>query len=78
LARRLIAAPEVSDLFGLVGRRWLADLELPREERETVDSCMRQIEFLDKEVEEVERLIALDALDSPEVRRLMTVPGVSP
>ncbi|MCA1679838.1 MAG: IS110 family transposase [Actinobacteria bacterium] len=77
LARRLIAAPEVSDLFGLVGRQWLAELELPREERETVDSCMRQIEFLDREVEEVERLIALDALDSPEMARLMTVPGVN-
>ncbi len=77
LIRRLIAAPEVSDLFGLVGRRWLKELELPREERETVDSCMRQIEFLDREVEEVERLIALDALDSPEVARLMTVPGVN-
>ncbi len=38
---------------------------------------MRQIEFLDREVEEVERLIALDALDSPEVARLMTVPGVN-
>ena len=77
LARRLVAAPEVSDLFGLVGRRWLKDVELPREERETVDSCMRQIKFLDAEVAEVERLIALDALDSPEVRRLMTVPGVN-
>ncbi len=77
LARRLIAAPEVSDLFGLAGRQWLKDVELPAEERETVDSCMRQIEFLDREVEEVERLIAKDALDSPEVARLMTVPGVN-
>ena len=29
LIRRLIAAPDVSDLFGLAGRRWLAKLELP-------------------------------------------------
>lgn len=77
LARRLIAGPEVSGLFGLAGRQWLKELELPTEERETVDSCMRQIEFLDREVEEVERLIAKDALDSPEVARLMTVPGVN-
>ncbi len=67
----------MSDLFGLAGRQWLKELELPREERETVDSCMRQIEFLDREVEEVERLIAKDALDSPEMARLMTVPGVN-
>ena len=63
---RLIAAPEVSDLFGLAGRQWLKELGLPSEKRETVDSCMRQIEFLDREIEEVERLIAKDALDSPE------------
>ncbi|MCA1699007.1 MAG: hypothetical protein LC790_08935 [Actinobacteria bacterium] len=72
---RLVAAPQVSDLFGLVGGRWLKELELPTEERETVDSCMRQIEFVDREVKEVERLIARDALDSPELARLMTVPG---
>jgi len=77
LIRRLIAGPEVSDLFGLAGRNWLKEVQLPVEERETVDSCMRQIEFLDEEVAEVERLIARDALDSPEVRRLMTVPGVN-
>ena len=38
---------------------------------------MRQIEFLDKEVSEVERAIALDALQWPELRRLMSVPGVN-
>ena len=43
LTRRLICRPSVSDLFGLAGRRWLQELELPAEERETVDSCMRQM-----------------------------------
>jgi transposase len=77
LIRRLIARPPFSDLFGVAGRRWLAALELPVEERETVDSGLRQIEFLDSEIAEVERLIALEALAWPEVRRLMTVPGVN-
>jgi transposase len=77
LIRRLIAQPKVSDLFGLVGRRWLKELELPTQERETIDSCMRQIEFLDSEVAEVERLIAQAALGSPQAKRLMTVPGVN-
>src|SRR5919106_175362 len=36
LVRRLIARPQLSDLFGIAGRRWLAQVELPREERETV------------------------------------------
>jgi len=77
LIRRLIARPAFSDLFGLAGRRWLAGLELPVEERETIDGCMRQIELLDLEVSEVERTIALAALAWPEVRRLMSVPGVN-
>jgi transposase len=77
LVRRLITKPAVSDLFGLAGRRWLREVELPVEERETVDGCLRQIDFLDEEIAEVERAIATDALGEPQVKRLMTVPGVN-
>ena len=77
LMRRLIARPRFSDLFGLRGRRWLAEVELPAEERETVDGCMRQLEFCETEIAQIERVIAAEALRSPEVRRLMTVPGVN-
>jgi transposase len=69
--------PAVSDLFGLAGREWLGEVELPVEERETVDGCLRQIEFLDAEIAEVEKRVARDALTSPQVKRLMTVPGVN-
>ena len=57
--------------------RWLADSQLPIEERETVDAGLRQIDFLDAEIAAVDRLIAADALNWPEVTRLMTVPGVN-
>jgi transposase len=77
LVRRLIKKPAVSDLFGLAGREWLREVELPVEERETVDGCLRQIEFLDQEVAEVEKQVARDALTSPQTKRLMTVPGVN-
>jgi transposase len=77
LVRRLIKKPAVSDLFGLAGREWLRDVELPIEERETVDGCLRQIEFLDGEIAEVEKQVARDALTSPQIKRLMTVPGVN-
>jgi hypothetical protein len=77
LMRRLISLPKVSDLFGQAGRRWLAKLELPLEERESLEGSMRQIEFLDQEISEVDRLIALDALTWPEITRLMSVPGVN-
>jgi len=77
LVRRLKGKPPVSDLFGVKGRRWLRELELPIEEAETVGACLRHVEFLDAEVAEVERQIAAQALGSAEIRRLMTVPGVN-
>ena len=77
LQRRLTGRPPASDLFGVKGRRWLAGVELPLEERETVDACLRHVDFLDSEIEAVERLIAQQALGWPEIRRLMTVPGVN-
>jgi transposase len=77
LVRRLIKKPAVSDLFGLAGREWPRDVELPIEERETVDGCLRQIDFLDQEIAEVEKQVARDALVSPQIKRLMTVPGVN-
>ena len=52
-------------------------MELPPEERESVDAGIRHIEFLDQEIAAVERLIAQQALSWPEIRRLMTVPGVN-
>src|SRR4051812_7628025 len=77
LQRRLQGKPPCSDLFGVKGRRWLASLELPLEERESVDAGIRHIDFLDTEIAAVERLIAQQALEWPEIRRLMTVPGVN-
>ena len=77
LQRRLQERPPCSDLFGVKGRAWLAGLELPVEERESVDAGIRQIEFLEAEIAAVERLIAQQALSWPEIRRLMTVPGVN-
>jgi transposase len=77
LMRRLQGRPPMSDLFGVKGRAWLRTLELPVEEAETLESVMRQIEFLDSEIAAVERLIAREALGSPDARRLMTVPGVN-
>src|SRR3954447_26373911 len=69
--------PPASDLFGIKGRRWLADQQLAVCERETVDAGLRQVDFLDTEITQVERLIAADALPWPEVKRLMTVPAVN-
>jgi transposase len=77
LIRRLQGRPPVSDVFGVRGRRWLSELELPADERETIAGCLRHIDFLDGEVRALDQAIAREALRKPEVLRLMTVPGVS-
>ena len=77
LMRNLKGRPPVTDAFGKRGRAWLAELELPGDERQTVDGCLRQIDFLDAEIAILERVIAEHALASAEIKRLMTVPGVS-
>jgi len=77
LMRCLKGRPPVSDLFGVKGRDWLRGLELPDVEDETVKAGLRHIEFLDAEIEQVERLIAQQALESAQIKRLMTVPGVN-
>jgi transposase len=69
--------PPAADLFGVKGRRWLAEQQLSVVERETVDSAVRQVDFLDGEIAEVEQLIAAEALSWPQVKQLMTVPGVN-
>src|SRR5205085_4180421 len=77
LARNLKGRPPMTDVFGKAGRQWLAALELPSDERETVDCCLREVDFLDNEVGLIERELARQALPSQEVPRLMSVPGVS-
>jgi transposase len=77
LARNLCERPPVTDAFGKAGRRWLAELELPVDERLTLDGCLRQVDFLDAEIGALDREIARLALAWPEVLRLITVPGVN-
>lgn len=76
LARNLAPTCPHSDLFGGVGRRWLAQQVLPDDEQRSVDALLRQLEFHGTELREVERDIAIEAIDDPVVARLMTVPGI--
>jgi transposase len=77
LGRNLCPRAPMRDAFGKAGRRWLAGVEMPVDERLTVDGCLRQIDFLEVELREIDRVLADHALASAEVRRLMTVPGVN-
>src|SRR6266511_3645056 len=76
LQRTLKRRPPASDLFGKRGRAWLDDQDLPADERETVQSCLRHVEFLDGDLRLVDPTIAEQVLSWPEVRRIMTIPGM--
>jgi transposase len=77
LARNLCGRPPVRHLFSEAGRRWLAALELPLDEQLTLEGCLRQIDFLEGEIQALEAVLARQALESPEIRRLLTIPGVN-
>jgi transposase len=76
LSRCLLGRSPASDLFGVGGRLWLAAQELPEAEVETVAGCLHQIDFLDGEIEKIDRKLSEWVTSSPEARRLMTIPGV--
>lgn len=76
LHRNLKPRPPVTDLFGKSGRIWLADQPLPIDERLTVDAALRQLDFIGEELEQIDKLVAQEALQDPDVLRLMTIPGI--
>ena len=79
LQRQLKLRPPMTDLFGVKGRVWLSDQcrLLPIDEQQTVDACVRQIDFLGHEIELVDVEIAKQVVSSADIRRMMTLPGVS-
>lgn len=77
LGRNLTRRAPMSDMFTERGRRWVGALDLPDDEVETMSAALRQIDFFSGEIEVVERELARFGSGSPEVRHLMTVPGVA-
>lgn len=79
LQRQLVARPPMSDVFGVKGRVWLAEQVdgLPLDERLTVGAGLRQIDFTEVELAELDKILAADTLSDPDAMRLMTLPGVS-
>jgi transposase len=76
IMRCLLGRPPASDLFGKKGRAWLAAQQLPIAETETVDGCLRQVDFLGAEIAAIDAKLAEFALTCPQAKRLMTIPGI--
>ncbi len=76
LARNLAPTCPHADLFSGVGRCWLRTQDLPADEWRSVDTLLRQLDFHGDELAEVDRDLAIEAIDDPIAARLMTVPGI--
>jgi transposase len=76
LHRNLVERCPAADLFGIKGRRWLSGQQLPGDELQAVDALLRQLDFHGQELRIIEAALAKIALDSSDVKRLMTIPGV--
>ena len=66
----------VSDLFGLAGRELLDSFAIPQPWRGTVDASLYLIDYLDSEIDAIERDTARQRPDHPYVPLLLTVPGI--
>lgn len=75
LHRSLVDAPH-SDLFGVAGRHWLAEVALAAEDREEVAAVLRLLAPLGEEITQIERRLARAALADAGAELLMTVPGI--
>jgi transposase len=76
LHRNLIPRCPAADLFGIKGRRWLEEQELPADERQAVLALLRQLDFHAQELRLIDAELARIALGCQDTKRLMTIPGV--
>jgi len=76
LHQRLINCP-FTDLFCGQGRQWLQALLLDTEGRAIIDSDLRMLAVVEAEIERQDQVLATHAYDEPQVKLLMTLPGVS-
>ena len=66
----------VTDLFGKGGRRWLAQVQLPTQGRETADTCLRMIDHYGEEIQKQTLLLRGKAKTDERVPWLLTIPGI--
>ncbi len=76
LHRNLVPRCPAADLFGIKGQVWLGRQPLPPDEEIAVGALLRQLDFHAQELRIIDAALGRVALHSPEVKRLMTIPGV--
>ena len=76
LAKRGVALPAVSDLFGLAGRAWLAQAALAEPYAAMRTRYLAVLDHLRAQLRDVERTIDATVAVTPEAQRVQTVPGL--
>lgn len=76
LHANLVPRCPAADLFGIKGRAWLAEQDLPPDERAAAAALLRQLDFHAEELRFIDRDLGQVALKREDVRRLMSIPGV--
>jgi transposase len=66
----------ITDLFGVEGRELLDRLQIPQPWRGTVDASLYVIDYLESEIDQIERELRAGGADHPYVPLLLTVPGI--
>ncbi len=66
-----------ADLFGRLGRTWLARQIMPDDERGAIERHLRELDRLGEDLGVLDRDIAQGAIDDPAVKRLLTITGVN-
>jgi transposase len=66
-----------ADLFGRLGRIWLARQVVPDDERAAIERHLRELDRLGKDLGALDRDIAQAAIEDPTVKRLLTITGVN-
>lgn len=75
LQRNLIPKPPASDLIGMKGRCWLSNQAPPPDAALAVESLLRQLDFHGQGLRVIDAELGRVALESEDVKRLMTIPG---
>lgn len=76
LHAHLVPSCPHADIMGGKGRGWMAAQALPADERAALDRHIRECDRLAEDLRALDRELAVEALASPPVRRLITIPGV--
>jgi len=80
LAKYAIQIKEVSDIFGVQGRKLMESRlsELPQQTRHSVEEQLKLLDQVEEHIKECEKQIEEIIKETPAMRLLMTIPGVGP